>query len=92
MTELSGIAQQSAGMGKSADWDRAVVGGHATKFAAGDKCGARAEVGSAKRSNHASRSGANNKHVSHLINPIRDKSSKQWPASRVRRDARLFVR
>jgi hypothetical protein len=65
-------------MGQGADGYRAIVGGHAAEFRAGHQRGPRTQICGTKRRSNASRPGANNKHVSHLVNSIiRDKSSKQ---------------
>jgi hypothetical protein len=80
-TELPSIAQQPSSMGQGTDGYRAIVRCHAAKFGAGHQRGPRTQICSTKRRSNARGPGANNKHVSHLINSIRDKSSKRLSTS-----------
>jgi hypothetical protein len=80
-TELPSIAQQPSSMGQGTDGYRTIVGSHAAKFGAGHQRSSGAQICGTKRCNHASWTGANNKHVSHLTNSIRNKSSKRRSTS-----------
>jgi hypothetical protein len=68
-------------VGQGTDGYRAIVSSHAAKFGAGHQRSSGAQICGTKRGNHASWPGANNKHVSHLINSIRDKNSKRRSTS-----------
>jgi hypothetical protein len=62
-------------MSQGADWNRAIIGGHAAEFRAGHQRGPRTQICSAKRRSDAGGPGANNKHVSHPMISMAGKSS-----------------
>jgi hypothetical protein len=75
LTQLPSIAQQSSSMSQGANWNRAIVGGHAAEFRAGYQRGPRTQISSTKRRSNASRPGANNKYICHLMISTTGKSS-----------------
>ncbi len=81
--QLTRLTHQPGRMGERAHRDRAVIGRHAAKGAAGRQRRARSEVGGAGRRGHAGRTRPHHQHVDHAEPPSSGRSASQRRADRL---------